>query len=206
MIFYGFKSTHLRTAPLPIGTNCPACATPDAMKASVYGRYAHVYWIPFFPFSKSAVAQCEHCQKAWEEKTMPAQLQPGVRAIKQSTSFPLWNWAGLGVLVLALVGAFIAGRYHERDRVAYLAAPHAGDIYTIRSMGDSTKYSLLKVLSAKGNTVEVAANEYEIDDRSPLSELNSPEKYTKTTESLTVLDLQIMHNKGQLTDVDRLTE
>ncbi|GAB2875304.1 hypothetical protein [Hymenobacter ruber] len=204
MIIYGFKGAHLRTAPLPVGTNCPACATPNTMEASVYGRYAHVYWIPFFPFSKSVVAQCNHCQQGWEEKNLPTELHPAVRALKKSTRFPLWNWAGVGVVVLGLAAASVAGRYHERDRLTYLAAPHAGDIYTIHSPGDSTKYSLLKVLSAKGNTVEVAANEYETDDQSPINELNAPEKYSKETESLTVLDLQIMHNKGQLTDVDRL--
>jgi hypothetical protein len=203
MILYGFRGAHLRTAPLP-GTTCPACATPDAVKASVYSRYAHVYYIPFFPFSKAAVAQCTHCQQAWEEKTLSSELRPAVRELKKSTRFPLWNWAGIGVVVLGLAAASIAGRYHARDRKAWLAAPHTGDIYTVHSPGDSTKYSLLKVVSANGNTVEVVGNDYETDDSSPVTELNSPEKYGKESQSLTVLDLQIMHNKGQLTDVDRL--
>ena len=203
MILYGSKGAHLRTDSLP-GTSCPVCTTPDALKASVYSRYAHVYFIPSFPVSKTAVAHCQHCQQAWDEKTLPAELHPAVRALKKSTRFPLWHWAGAGVLVLGLAGASLAGRYHERDRVAWLAAPHAGDIYTVHSPGDSTRYSLLKVVSAKGNTVEVVSNEYETDDSSPVTELNSPEKYSKESESLTVLDLQIMHNRGQLTDVDRL--
>ena len=200
MILYGSKGAHLRTTPLP-GASCPGCATPNTMKASVYSRYAHVYYIPFFPVSKTALTQCDHCQQAWEEKSLPTQLQPTVRELRKSTRFPLWSWVGVALLVLGLAGASIAGRYHEHDRVAWLAAPHAGDIYTVHSPGDSTKYSLLKVVSAKGNTVEVVGNEYETDDRSPLAELNSPEKFGQQTESLTVLDLQIMHNKGQLTDV-----
>lgn len=203
MILYGYKGAHLRTAPLP-ASNCPACATFGSVKASVYSRYAHVYYIPFFPFSKAAVAQCEHCQQAWEEKNLPAELRQPVRELRKSTRFPLWNWAGVGLLVLGLAWAAVAGRSHERDRKAWLAAPHAGDVYTVHSPGDSTKFSLLKVVSAKGNTVEVAGNEYETDDSTPLNELNSPAKYSKETYSLTVLDLQIMHNKGQLTDVDRL--
>ena len=202
MILYGSKGMHLRTAPLP-GTSCPSCATSDALKTSVYSRYARVYFIPSFPVSKTALTQCDHCQQAWEEKALPAQLQPAVRALRKDTRFPLWHWAGVGVLVLGLAGASLAGRYHERDRVAWLAAPHAGDIYTVHSPGDSPKYSLLKVVSAKGNTVEVVGNEYETDDSAPVTELHSPEKYGKENESLTVLDLRIMHNKGQLTDVDR---
>ena len=85
-----------------------------------------------------------------------------------------------------------------------MAAPHAGDIYTVHSPGDSTKYSLLKVLSAGGNSVEVLLNEYETTSSYPIDELNAPAKYSHESQSLTVLDLQIMHNKGQLTDVDRL--
>lgn len=203
MIIYGYKGAHLRTAPLP-EVNCPHCTAQNSVQASVYSRYAHVYYIPFFPFSKAAVAQCSHCHEVWEEKALPTELRPAVREFKKSTRLPLWNWAGVGVLVLGLGAASVAGRYHERDRVAWLAAPHAGDIYTVHSPGDSTKYSLLKVLSAKGNTVEVVGNEYETDDSSPLRELNAPDKYGKESQSLTVLDLQIMHNKGQLTDVDRL--
>ena len=49
----------------------------------------------------------------------------------------------------------------------------------------------------------MVGNEYETEDSAPVTELNSPEKYSKASQSLTVLDLQIMHNKGQLTDVDR---
>lgn len=202
MIIYGSNGSHLRTDALA-GTSCPACATFGKMKASVYSRYAHVYWIPLFPFSKSAVTQCDHCQQAWEEKGLPAQLQPAVRELKKSTRFPLWNWAGVALMVLGLAGAAIAGRSHERDRKAYLAAPRTGDIYTVHSPGDSTKYTLLKVVSARGNTVEVLMNEYEINSSSPVAELNTPAKYGKEVRSLTNLDLKIMHNKGQLTDVDR---
>ena len=202
MIIYGSKGSHLRTAPLPTAS-CPACAATNSLQTSVYSRYAHIYFIPFFPFSKTTVTQCTHCQQAWEEKGLPAQLQPAVRELKKNTRFPLWSWAGVAVVVLLMAGGALAGRYHARDRVTWLAAPRTGDVYTIHSPGDSTKYSLLKVVSAQGNTVEVVANEYETDDQSPLTDLNSPEKYSKESQSLTVLDLQIMHNKGQLTDVDR---
>jgi len=76
----------------------------------------------------------------------------------------------------------------------------------VLSPGNSTKYLLLKVVSARGNTVEVAGNEFETTDSAPLAELNAPARYSKETYSLTVLDLQIMHNRGPLTDVDRLAK
>ena len=203
MVIYGYKGSHLNTSPLP-GAVCPACSSFNTVRTSIYSQYAHVYYIPFFPFSKKALTECQSCQQGWEEKSLPHQLQSAVKTAKKSTRFPLWHWAGVGVLTLGLAWAAVAGQRHERDRNAWLVAPRAGDLYTVHSPGDSTKFSLLKVVSAHGNTVEVVQNEYEIDSNDPVSELNAPSKYSNESESLTQLDLQIMHNKGQLTDVTRL--
>jgi len=71
MIIYGTNGAHVRTAPLP-GVACPSCATSDALQLSVFSRYAHIYWIPLFPYSKPTVAQYGHCQQAWEEKPFRA--------------------------------------------------------------------------------------------------------------------------------------
>ena len=203
MIIYGTNGALIGTAPLPAAA-CPACAAPGQLSISLFGRYAHVYWIPLFPYSKPTVVQCGHCQRAWAGKDIPTELHPPILAIKKQTRTPLWHWSGAGLVGIALAWGLVASTQNDRADKAYLVAPHAGDVYTVHSPGDSTKYSLLKVVSARGNTVEVAGNEFETADSNPLAELNAPEKYSKDTYSLTVLDLQIMHNNGQLTDVDRL--
>ncbi|WP_210517527.1 hypothetical protein [Hymenobacter terricola] len=205
MVIYGIKSSHLRTEPL-LGVACPSCSAPKAMQLSVFSRYAHAYWIPFFPFAKAAVAHCTHCQLTLDGKAMPEAAREQARDLKQQTRLPLWTWSGVGLVAAGLAWAAVAGTQNARANKAYLAAPRAGDIYTIHSTGDSTQYSLLKVVSAKGNTVEVVANEYEIDNSHPIDELNAPTKYGSKSFSLTQFELQIMQNKGQLTDVDRLAE
>ena len=63
------------------------------------------------------MAQCDHCQQAWEEKTLPTQLRPTVRELKKSTRFVLWSWAGVALFVLLMAGTAIGGRYHEHDRL-----------------------------------------------------------------------------------------
>ncbi len=202
MIFYGTNGALIRTEPLP-AIPCPACATTGALKLSVFSRYAHIYWIPLFPYSRPTVVQCDHCQQGWDGKALPAALQPAVQEARQSIRAPWWHWSGLGIIAVLIGVGIVANSRDARANKAYLAAPRAGDIYTVHSPGDSTKYSLLKVLSAKGNTVELVANEYEIDNRHPIDELNSPEKYSKESFSLTQFELQIMQNKDQLVDVDR---
>ena len=205
MIIYGTKATLRRTEAAP-GLTCPACSTTDQMWLNVFSRYAHVYWVPLFPFSKPAVAHCAHCKGTWAEKELPAEaaeLKQAAELLRQHTTAPWWQWSGLVVLALGLVVALVAGRRHDQDSATFLAAPRAGDIYTVHDSDTARRYSLLKVVAAHGNTVELVANNYDIDDRHPLEELNQTDKYSKEPFTLTQLDLTIMRNKGQLTDVDR---
>ncbi|MBF9224115.1 S26 family signal peptidase [Hymenobacter ruricola] len=205
MIFYGYKGTHVRTAPLP-GVACPFCAATDTLHVSLFSRYAHVYYIPLFPFSKPLAAACTSCHMSWDNKALPAALQAPLRAVKQDTRMPLWTWSGTALLLLGLGWAAVAGARNDRENNAFLAAPHVGDIYTVRAKDDDKNYSLLKVVGVKGPTVDVVANEYVINNNHPIDELNAPNKYSKESFSLSRFELQIMQNKGQLTDVDRLED
>ncbi|MCC3159034.1 hypothetical protein LJ737_17455 [Hymenobacter sp. 15J16-1T3B] len=207
MIIYGTNGSHVRTEPLP-GASCPACRTANEMQVSVFSRYVHIYWVPLLPYGKPAVAQCQRCQADWELKQLPPEaeaLKQAVRARKKATRAPWWQWSGAAVLALAGIWTADAAIRDGHDNEAFLAAPQVGDIYTLRD--DSThNYTLLKVVQAQANTVEVVANEYETDNAQPIQKLNKPDYFGKETVTLTHLDLLSMKNKGQLTDVDRLSD
>jgi len=201
MIIYGFKGTHLCTEALP-GAACPACLAPNSLHTSLYSRYAHVYWIPFFPYSKLTVVQCAACHELWENKEVPTNIAPAVREVQQHTRHPYWSWAGLAAVVAFFSFAILAGMRDRHTDEALLLAPRAGDIYTVRS-DSADMYSLLKVRRVGGNNVELVANEYQTDSRTRVDELNSPDKFSKEPFTLTRLELQIMRRKDQLTDVER---
>lgn len=207
MIIYGTNGSHVRTEPLP-GATCPACKTSNQMHVSIFSRYVHIYWVPLLPYSKPAVAQCLQCEGAWELKQLPpeaAAVQQAVRARKKATRPPWWQWSGAALLVVGSVWGADAAIRDGHENEAFLAAPHVGDLYTLHD--DSTKrYTLLKVVRAQANTVEVVANEYEMDDSQPSRKINFPDYFAKESFTLTHLDLLSMKNKGQLTDVDRAGE
>ena len=204
MIIYGTNGKHYATKPL-VGVPCAACHAPEALQVGLVNRYAHVYWVPLFPYEKIAVTQCGSCQCSWTEKELPPALAPAVRALKKQSRVPAWSWAG--VMLIAAMGLY--GYLHSirdaRTDEILLASPRAGDIYTVRS-DSSRMYSLLKVRSVGGNIVELVANEYETQDAAPVNSLNAPFRYSKEPFTLTFLDLQVMRRKGQLTDVDRFEE
>ena len=205
MIIYGTNGTHLRDEPLP-GIPCPACQTTDALKVSVYGRYAHVYWLPLLPYRKPAVLSCGHCRHGWDEKTLPAEMKAPVAALKKETRAPWWHWSGLVVIALLISWGTVAAARHNRDKVDYLAAPRVGDIYTVRDSVGGRNYTLLKVVRVRGNIVGIVENEYQLNNSHPIDELNAPGKYRNEYFSVTFDDLQRLQASGQLTDIDRTDE
>ncbi|MGI4762391.1 MAG: hypothetical protein ACRYF0_16900 [Janthinobacterium lividum] len=204
MIIYGTNGKHYATQPL-VGAACPACHAPEALQVGLVSRYAHIYWVPLFPYQKIAVTQCLSCQTSWAEKELAPALAPAVRAVKKRSTTPFWTWAGLAIIAAVSLFGYLHSISDARDDEALLLSPHAGDIYTVRSDSSRT-YSLLKVRQVGGNVVELVANEYETKDATPINSLNAPFRYGKEPFTLTFLDLQIMRRKGQLTDVDRLEE
>ena len=202
MIIYGTNGTHFATPALPDAT-CPACHTRGQLHAALVSRYAHVYWLPLFPYQKLAVVQCDACQANWTDKSWPAELAPAARAAKSQARHPAWTWAGLALVLLIATYGLLSGLRDRHTDEALLESPRAGDIYTVRA-DSANMYSLLKVRQVSGNSVELVANEYQSDNATPIQSLNEPARYSKEPFVLTRLDLQIMRRKGQLTDVDRL--
>lgn len=202
MVFYGIRAPHLLTEALPTFLVCPHCGTSGALRTSVFGRYAHIYWIPFAPIGKVIAVECQHCGTVWEGKKIPNELKAAATDVQKRAVRPRSHWAGTALALLLGVGAYGYSTMDDRENKAFLAAPKPGDIYTVHD--DSTKmYSLLKVNSTGGNVVELVANGYETDNRQPIKTLNEPSKFTGDTFSITYFDLRIMAQKGQITDVDR---
>jgi hypothetical protein len=201
MVFYGTNGTHLRTEALP-QVACPACGTSRSLRASLFGRYAHLYRVPVFPYAKLAAVQCGSCQTIWDSKDMPATIEPAVQDLKQQTEQPYWTWAGVVLLLLVTTFGFLHSLRDMRPDETMLTCPQAGDIYTVRT-DSANMYSLLKVQQVSGNSVALLANEFQSNDSSPINSLNAPEKYSKEPFIITRLDLQIMRRKGDLTDVER---
>ncbi len=85
------------------GVRCASCNAPGAVAVTVYSRYAHLFWIPLFPFRKVAVSQCNRCEQTLEQYQWPAAYQePGQELIRQAR-LPLTNFAGLLLIALLLL-------------------------------------------------------------------------------------------------------
>jgi hypothetical protein len=199
MIIYGHRASHLLTEAVP--GSCTSCATPDSRRVSVFGRYAHVYWIPLFPFGKTGVAECGHCRQVLQDKEMDPALKQATQALKQRVRVPIWHFSGLLLLVIAIIGGVIANGKAKKDTQTFIQAPHPGDLYHIRT--ENGHYSLLKVQDVTGNSVKLLPNNYEMERETEINKLDKPENYAAEPVELTRYDLKIMLTKEEILEVER---
>ncbi|WP_299900212.1 zinc-ribbon domain-containing protein [uncultured Aquimarina sp.] len=107
MIIYGSKSVHLKSERSEISV-CPNCGTQGSLVLSVYRRHAHIFWIPLFPIGKKGLSQCQHCKNVLYTKEMPLSIRKEYDLLKNKAKGPLWQFAGLGILIITIVCAAIS--------------------------------------------------------------------------------------------------
>ncbi|MET4108230.1 hypothetical protein [Hymenobacter sp. UYP22] len=199
MIIYGYRSSHLLTEP--VAGECSACSAPNALRMSVFGRYAHLYWIPLLAIGKVGASECGHCRQVLQPKEMSASLRQVFQQLKARAQAPLWHFAGLGALVVLAGWLLVHNSNNQRDNQAFVSTPHRGDLYHVRT--NNGHYSLWKVQDVTGNAVRLLANNYEIDNETKVQELNRPENFAADPLELTRYDLKIMLEKQEIVDVER---
>lgn len=105
MIFFGRKATKIGELNIS-HAKCPHCENTDTQHVTVFGKYFHIYWIPFFPIGKEAVAECTHCMRTISQKEFPQNLKNRYEQSRDQIKRPVWHWAGLGVIgaLIVLIG------------------------------------------------------------------------------------------------------
>jgi hypothetical protein len=198
MIVYGTKTTLLKSEIT--WDQCPSCGKANCIQMNVFQRYVHLFWIPFLPAGKTGVSQCTNCRQVLQLKQMPPALKLSYDNLKTDTKTPLWNFIGIVLIGIALVGFSIQSK-NKAERVSKMVlAPKAGDIFEIKLKEDA--YTLFKVSKVAGDTVYVADNKYQTNQESGLNDLKNKE-YETVVHSITIAELVAMDKKDEILDIDR---
>ncbi|MFL9838396.1 hypothetical protein ABS768_12850 [Flavobacterium sp. ST-75] len=198
MIIYGAAGKE--TGGGKIRTTCINCQEPTTINILIVQRYAHIYWIPFFPSGKKAVSECSNCNHVLEKKNFPEKYKNGYEEIKSRTKTPIWMFTGVGIIALIIIALFIVGRQNDSENAELALSPQKGDIYEIKLSNE--QYTIYKVDKVEGNTVYFFENEYMTDRLSGVEELLEK---PFTTESYPVMktDLKVMLENGEIMDIER---
>ncbi len=142
MIIYGRKANHIGSFKVN-GTQCAHCHQVSTQRVSVFGLYAHIFWIPCFPMGKKAVAECMHCLRTIERRDFTPELESVYTENKSLAKRPYWHWLGLGVFVTLVALIAITSETADEDpRRALLQA----DLEQLTATPSATEDSLSSTL------------------------------------------------------------
>lgn len=200
MIIFGVGSTRKEIGRGKIRTTCIKCQEPTNINIFIIQRYAHAYWIPFFPSGKKIISECTNCEHLLEKKNFPEKYLNGYKEIKSGIRTPIWMYTGLGIIGFILIAIFASREQKYSENAELLLSPQKGDIYEIRL--PDQQYTIYKVNKVEGNTVYFFENEYTTNKLSGIEELSQK---PFTTESYPVMktDLKVMLDNHEIMDIER---
>ena len=200
MIIFGSNSSHLKSEHLQ-EIACPHCQTTDSIDISVFGKYAHVFWIPFFPMGKAGASHCQHCKQTLKEKEMPENFKAAFKSFKSQLKTPVWHFSGLVIVILFIGWSVYAGNQNKKENQVFINQPQVGDVYEYKT--DTDYYSLMKVTAVEGQNIIFVANDYEVARESKLGRIDKPENYSSDEYEISHADLVELYSTGQIVDVNR---
>ncbi len=202
MIFYGTKASNLKNGQI-INIDCPSCETNATFKYSVFGKYAHIYWIPLFPISKITVAECNSCKKTYEFKELSESIKTKFQREKEKSpvKFPVWMFSGLFVIA-ALVG-FGVYKSNETDKneAEFVKNPKVGDVYSIKV--SDAHFTCARVDKIDKDSVYLTDNDYETDKTTGVDDIDVSKNYTTEKEVLTKKEIQDAFKKEKIFAITR---
>lgn len=198
MIIYGARNKELAKAHLT--EKCPHCGTQNSIDMHVFQKYAHVFWIPFFPMKKLGISQCSHCKQALFPEQMPMSLKTIYGDLKAQSKTPIWTFTGLALVAVLIIAIFINDRRNDQKNAQLILTPQAGDIFEIE--GKNYRYTLFKVDHVQGDTVYIRASNYEVNKVSGLDDLKRRE-FSTDVYGFAKARLKEMLSSGEIIDIER---
>ena len=198
MIIYGTRAKLLKTEF--IAEPCPNCNTQNKMQMNVFQKWAHIFWIPFFPIGKTGVSQCTHCQQVLKLKQMPPMLRMSYDNMKSQTNIPIWTFSGVGVIIVIAIAISISQQQTAKKVTQMIPSLKKNDILHIKLKDNA--YTLAKVNRVNKDSVFFFANNYQTDRVTDIDNLKD-KGYATTEDTLTVADLKDMNQKEQILDIER---
>lgn len=200
MIIYGWRPSHLKTSQSKT-IECPECGQKGKTIISIYSKYAHVFWIPLFPFGKTGASQCQNCNCLRDEKTMSAEIKKEYNEIARYTRPPIWQF--IGILILAIsIALFIGFQQNEKaNEQKYILNPMIGDVPEYRT--ETGGYSTFKITEVTQDSIIYVVNLYETNQMSGIKEIIEDTCYSDTLYIMSRYNLAEMYNEGTIYDINR---
>lgn len=183
---------------------CGYCHFSRVVELIVYQKYVVNFSIPFYPTGKRVISICNYCKKLLEYNEMPVYTKIQAKTLKSSTNTPLWTYMGLVVVFIIMICLYLIDKSRKDKDTQYFKTPQIGDVYEYETV--SQKYSIMKIVSMKYDTIYLLDAKNEVDKVKDLHVLdyNSDSAYyIEDTIYYLKNELIDMYNKEKIIGVKR---
>lgn len=201
MIFYGRRASRLKDGRIN-NVTCPDCDALTSYTYSIFGKYAHIYWVPLFPMGKETILECDNCKRTYKAAEVSDTITQKLSFERQGAKTPLWNFAGIGVIACIVCLIIYIGKADKAKEAEYITDPQIGDVYGIKG-NLSGYYAAMKVTKVTGDSVYVIHSDFEIDQKSSLSDINKDEFYTTQLDTFSRAEILSFYEEQFIHDIKR---
>ena len=201
MIFYGTRAKNIHNGQIK-NVKCPNCENETSMTYSIFGKYAHVYWIPFFPIGKVGIIECNSCKRTYEIKELPENIKVKYEREKEKSGIktPIWFFSGLFIIATLIVVGYFMSKQTSANELTHLEQPKVGDVYEFNTQ--TGYYSTMKIESIKGDSLYFFINEMETNKKSGISDIDKASNY-KEIYGYTKAEIKKMHTDEEIYEINR---
>ena len=203
MIVYGTKGTNIRNGQI-INTPCPNCNSNATMNYSYFAKYAHIYMIPFFPYTKLTFVECTNCKKTFGERELSGEMVSKLEREKEkkgNTRFPLWTFSGAVIILLISGFGLYQSKIDDENEAKYIKDPKKGDVYFMKLKNGF--FTTLKVDEVKKDSIYVTYNNYETDLETGIDKINIPENYKDAKYACNRKEMEDLFEKDSIYTIER---
>ena len=200
MIFYGTSSSRLKDGRIS-NIECPNCKKQTSMNYAVFGKYAYLYWIPVFPIGKENILECNDCKKTFNLIELPQKIKNRFETEKH-TGIPILHFSGAAIIVCFIAYlAYSISKDKELEAI-YIQEPKVGDVYSVKS-DTYGRFTSLKIRFVTNDSIFVLFNNYEIDKRSAINEIDVEENYSLTSEGFSKKEIISLYEDKTIYEIKR---
>jgi zinc-ribbon family len=201
MIIYGSKTKQLAKEILT--DKCPNCGTQNSVELYIFQKYAHVFWIPFFPLGKTVVSQCGHCKQVLKLKEMPASLTTASENLKSQTKTPIWTFSGLALVAVLITIVVLNDKKNGEKNAKLILTPQSGDVFEVKTKDN--QYTLYKIENIEGDSAFIRISQFETSKLTGLAGLKrkGESAYSADVFAFAKKELTVMFDKGEILDIER---
>lgn len=180
---------------------CPSCKCTTKLKYSVYSRYTHITYIPFFPVEKNAKIYCNACENEIDLKDIDDKTISRLACENDNLKNPIWMFfCSFAIMVCIIYGVYV---YLKSDNKTALLIknPMIEDVYYMKD--SKGYYYTLRIDSTSSDSIYTTENDYQVDAPYDIDDINLPENYTKQRSSFTKKELVKLYDLGKIISIKR---